>query len=90
LLSIVTPWEIAIKVSIGKLPDPGSIPSLIERGDLGVLPVDLEHVARVKSLPLHHRDPFDRMLIAQALAEKLTLVSNEAVFDRYGVKRVWE
>jgi PIN domain nuclease of toxin-antitoxin system len=54
-----------------------------------VLPLSLPHLARVSSLPFHHRDPFDRLLAAQARVEDLSLVSTDAVFKRYGVKRVW-
>ena len=89
-VSMVTAWEIAIKISIGKLTDPGNVEALLNEGGLIPLEISFNHIERSKSLPLHHRDPFDRMLIAQALAEKMTLISNEMVFDRYGVKRVWE
>ena len=89
-VSFVTGWEIAIKVSVGKLNDPGTIQSLVKRAGFDSLSIDFDHVEIYKALPLHHRDPFDRMLIAQALAENLTLISNETIFDAYGVKRLWD
>jgi PIN domain nuclease of toxin-antitoxin system len=89
-ISTVTVWEISIKVSIGKLPDPGLIEPLIARGRFNNLPIEFRHTELFKTLPLHHRDPFDRMLIAQALADDLTIISNETIFDAYGVKRVWD
>jgi PIN domain nuclease of toxin-antitoxin system len=54
-----------------------------------LLPIDVTHVARLQALPFHHRDPFDRMLAAQALVEGLTLVSADSAFDAYGMPRVW-
>jgi PIN domain nuclease of toxin-antitoxin system len=91
-VSAVTAWEIAIKVRAGKL-DAGPLSSgaaaEIERQGFLPLPITLEHAERAGALPAHHADPFDRMLIAQAQAENLRLVSNERLFDRYGVVRVW-
>jgi PIN domain nuclease of toxin-antitoxin system len=88
-VSLASAWEIAIKISIGKLLDPGAIPEILERAKFTPLEIAFDHIEQCKSLPLYHRDPFDRMLIAQAMAEDLTLVSNETVFDAYGVARVW-
>ena len=93
-VSMASLWEMAIKSNIGKLriPIPGSLNGLIDYlvGDgVSILPVGTGHVLRVESMALHHRDPFDRMLVAQALVDGLDLVSNEEVFDQYGVKRVW-
>jgi PIN domain nuclease of toxin-antitoxin system len=53
------------------------------------LPIDFKHTARVATLPFHHRDPFDRLLVAQALEEDLAVVTGDPVFGRYGLKRVW-
>lgn len=78
-------WEIAIKLSLGKLSLPGS---LLEALDiLGATPLDITpaHVVRVQSLAFHHRDPFDRMMIAQALEENLTIVTRDRSFRAYGV-----
>ncbi|MCI0464920.1 MAG: type II toxin-antitoxin system VapC family toxin [Gemmataceae bacterium] len=61
----------------------------IEDNDFEILPIEIRHAARVAALPFHHKDPFDRLLIAQALVDGFTLVSNEALFDTYGVKRLW-
>lgn len=85
--------EVAIKVSIGKYTVPGPLEDFFQRAikdnDIEVLPIEARHAAQVAALPFHHKDPFDRMLIAQALVEGLTLVSNEAAFAAYGVKRLW-
>ncbi len=81
------------KVRIGKLPEASRLAwgfaEHIRREGFLELPISLEHAERSGSLPGHHRDPIDRMLIAQAQAENLVLVSNEPVFDRYGVQRLW-
>jgi PIN domain nuclease of toxin-antitoxin system len=92
LLSIASCWELAIKVSRGRLALSKPIERLAEvlgGSEFQLLPIDLDDVARVATLPPHHRDPFDRMLIAQALGDGLTIVSADPVFKKYGVKRVW-
>ena len=92
-LSVVSAWEIAIKVSIGKLGlsmRPGAwVREQLATNQIALLPVELDHVARVADLPFHHKDPFDRMLIAQALCERLPVLSSDASFDAYGVERIW-
>jgi PIN domain nuclease of toxin-antitoxin system len=92
-VSPATYWEIAIKVSINKLALGAPYEDFLHRGivlnGFGILPVEPRHTARVATLPFHHKDPFDRLLIAQALVDDLTLVSNEALFDAYGVNRLW-
>jgi PIN domain nuclease of toxin-antitoxin system len=92
-ISPATYWEIAIKVRTGKYVLAGSYENFIQHNidanDFEILPIEVKHTAVVAVLPLHHRDPFDRLLIAQALVEDLTLVSNEALFDSYGVRRLW-
>ena len=92
-VSPATFQEVAIKVSIGKYTVPGPLEDFFQRGikdnDFEVLPIEARHAAQVAALPFHHKDPFDRMLIAQALVEGLTLVSSEGGFDAYGVKRLW-
>ena len=92
-VSAATAWEIATKYRLGKLPQAGP---LLERlaefladQRFEELSITLRHAQRSGSLPGPHRDPFDRMLIAQAQLENLTLVSNEVIFDRYGVQRLW-
>lgn len=86
-------WEIAIKIGIGKLELGQDWSRRLDRrmsqGNITVLPIGIRHCARVSKLPHHHRDPFDRLIIAQSLAEKLPVVSRDEHFDRYGVKRLW-
>ena len=65
------------------------LPAILERQGFGQLPITVQHGLAAGDLPGPHRDPFDRMLIAQAMATDMTLVSNETVFDRYGVRRLW-
>lgn len=92
LLSIASCWELAIKVSRGRLTlsrPIGRLAEVLGASELRLLPIDLDDVARVATLPFHHRDPFDRMLVAQALSEELVIVSADPVFRKYGVKRVW-
>lgn len=92
LISASVGWELAIKVNIGKFNTPDlarDLEPIITGAGFMPLPISLEHAVRAGLLPFHHRDPFDRMLIAQAQAERLALISNEEVFDRYGVERVW-
>jgi PIN domain nuclease of toxin-antitoxin system len=92
-VSPATFWEVAIKVSIGKYVLAGPLEDFFQRGikdnDFEILPIEVRHAAQVAALPFHHKDPFDRLLIAQALVEGLTLASKEAAFVAYGVKRLW-
>jgi PIN domain nuclease of toxin-antitoxin system len=81
-------WEIAIKRSLGKLELPDSWYAATFR-DFAELPITSEHARRAGELPPHHRDPFDRLLVAQALAEGLTLVTADPAFARYGVQVTW-
>ena len=93
LVSAASAWEIATKVRLGKLPIALDLAhdftAYLERERFETLAVSAEHGIRAGLLPGPHKDPFDRMLIAQALAENLAIVSNDLVFDGYGVKRVW-
>jgi PIN domain nuclease of toxin-antitoxin system len=93
LLSVAVPWELAIKTNTGKL-DAHQILCDIESGqlkmELEVLRAEISHVIRAGLLPLHHRDPFDRLLAAQALDLRVPIVSRDRVFDLYGVKRIWD
>jgi PIN domain nuclease of toxin-antitoxin system len=93
LFSLASCWELAIKLSLGKLrlaaPFEKFLPDQLARNGFRELPVTFRHVARVRQLPFHHRDPFDRMLAAQALEDDLAIVSGDPVFRAYGVKRVW-
>jgi PIN domain nuclease of toxin-antitoxin system len=92
-LSTASVWETAIKISTGKLrlPQPvGQIVNMeITRGDVQLLNIQLNHLVLIETLPFHHKDPFDRLLIAQAQAENLTVVSIDTAFDPYGVNRLW-
>lgn len=94
LVSLATPWEVAIKVSLGKLdvgePFTGFFPTFMSRSSFEWLPMRQQHFDQVVTLPFHHRDPFDRMLVSQALCEDISLVSRERVFDAYGVRRLWD
>ena len=92
-LSIASCWELAIKVSLGKLRVAQSlerfIPEQLTRNGFALFGVELRHVARVANLPFHHRDPFDRVLVAQALQDELAIVSADRIFRKYGVTVVW-
>jgi len=93
LVSIASLWELTIKISKGKLPQVGSsIQYLIDemreqRFDL--LPLRTSHLIALGSLEPHHRDPFDRLLIAQAVSERLPIVTSDAQFSRYPIEIVW-
>jgi PIN domain nuclease of toxin-antitoxin system len=86
-------WEIAIKISLGKYALPAPFKTFWDdqllANDFALLPISLSHTARVVDLPFHHRDPFDRLIIAQSLEEGLPVVSSDDMFDNYGVERVW-
>ncbi len=86
LVSAATLWEIAIKQALGHLRAPEELPDLLEAQGFLSLPVRAEHAWRVRSLPLHHRDPFDRLLVAQAQVEKLCLVTHDRRLERYDVR----
>ena len=92
-VSAATLWEIAIKVSLGKLelaqPLAQLLPDQLERNAVGLLAIRLEHLVMVAELPFHHRDPFDRLMVAQALVDQLVVVSNDAALDAYGITRTW-
>ena len=93
LVSAVSAWEIATKVRLGRLPAAADLVQNfvadLERERIEILPVDAEHGIRAGLLPGPHKDPFDRMLIAQALAEDVPIVSNDRALDGYGVRRLW-
>jgi len=92
-LSVGSLWEMAIKIGLGKLslgrPYETFIPDQLARTGIDLLTITFGHTARVLTLPSHHRDPFDRLLIAQALVEGLSIVGVDAAFDAYGVARLW-
>lgn len=89
LLSAAVVWEVAIKRSLGKLDAPGGFASTLLGAGAEPLAVSLDHAAAVEELPWHHRDPFDRLLVAQSTVEGAVLVTRDEVFHAYGVPIVW-
>jgi PIN domain nuclease of toxin-antitoxin system len=93
LFSLASCWEMAIKLSLGKLrldePIGTFVPAQLAANRFSLLEIGFRHVARVANLPFRHRDPFDGLLVAQALEEGLTVVTSDPVFPKYGVKRLW-
>jgi PIN domain nuclease of toxin-antitoxin system len=89
LVSAASLWEIAIKRSLGKLTAPDDLPERIVDEGFSWLPVSPLHAWQVRELPAHHRDPFDRLLVAQALAEHLPVITADPRFDAYGVEVRW-
>jgi PIN domain nuclease of toxin-antitoxin system len=93
LVSPASLWEIAIKISLGKYALPIPFAAFWEQqlliNNFTLLPISVAHTARVADLPYHHRDPFDRLLIAQSLVEKIPVVSSDVLFADYGVERIW-
>lgn len=86
-------WEIAIKISLGKYALPASFSEFwdeqLRTNNFTLLPIAVSHAARVADLPFHHRDPFDRLIIAQSLVEQIPVASSDKLFDSYGVERIW-
>jgi PIN domain nuclease of toxin-antitoxin system len=93
VVSAASAWEIATKFRIGKLPGAAEVATAfadhVAREGFETLAISVDHALRAGQLPGAHKDPFDRMLIAQCQAEHLVLASNEEVFDSYGVRRIW-
>lgn len=93
LVSIASCWEIAIKAGLGKLKLGEPANDLLSRelalNNFDLLPISLSHSTAVEVLARHHKDPFDRMLVVQSLIEGAPIVGADAIFDAYGVKRVW-
>lgn len=91
--SLASIWELAIKSSLSKITFKSNLEEFIEEHVKGnridVLKIELSHVLRIESLPFHHRDPFDRLLIAQAIEDNLAILGNDNIFDKYRVKRIW-
>ena len=92
-MSMASLWEMAVKVSLGKLTIPVPfeqfIPHQILINDFLILPITVPHVQYVAQLPFWHRDPFDRLLVAQCIIEEMIMVSRDRAFDDYGVRRTW-
>ncbi|AFY30525.1 type II toxin-antitoxin system VapC family toxin [Calothrix sp. PCC 7507] len=93
MLSIASIWEIQIKLQLGKLNLNSNLPALIDNqqrvNNLQLLPIELAHIYALNNLPNYHRDPFDRLLIAQATVEQIPIISIDAVFDNYPIQRLW-
>lgn len=93
LVSVASLWEMQIKIHLGKIKLKLSIKEIIknqqETNGIEVLPISLNHVLELENLPAVHKDPFDRLLIAQANAEQAALVSSDAIFSKYPVKVIW-
>ncbi len=91
-VSLVSLWEVSIKFPLGKLELPAApeeyVPARLAGESIELLPITLGHVLAVASLPLHHGDPFDRLLIAQARTSNLEIVTTDGIFDRYDVRTV--
>ena len=91
--SVASLWEIAIKASVGKLtlsaPFDEIFPDQIANNGIDLLSITSAHVSRITTLPFHHRDPFDRLLIAQAMIEQTQIVSADQALDAYSITRVW-
>jgi|SRR6186997_926119 len=89
VISAVVVWEVAIKRRLGNLEAPDDLTEQLERAAVDLLPITARHTDRAGVLPLHHRDPFDRLLIAQAALDDLTLVTADEAFERYDVEILW-
>lgn len=92
-ISPATYWEIAIKIGIGKYSLSESLQGFFERelaaNQFNILHIEPRHVTPLTTMPFYHRDPFDRLIIAQAMVEQIPVVSADALFDSYSVKRLW-
>lgn len=90
LVSVASLWEIAIKSALGKLNAPDDLPERVEALGFELLPITAEHAWRVRELPHHHGDPFDRVLIAQAQTDSLPIVTADPAFADYDVTVIWD
>jgi PIN domain nuclease of toxin-antitoxin system len=89
VVSAAVIWEVAIKRRLGKLDAPPNLLDYLDQAGVDLLPITARHADRVGTLPLHHRDPFDRLLVAQADIDGLVLVSGDAELRRYGTEVLW-
>lgn len=93
LLSIASVWEMAIKYSIGRLqfaqPFQAFMSHQLTKNSIQLLDINFDHTTIVASLPFHHKDPFDRMIIAQSIVEQVPIISIDTIFDAYGATRLW-
>ena len=89
---MISAWELIIKISIGKLRFPGDAAGFIQvaqNNDIAIIPIETAHLTALKELPMIHRDPFDRLLIATALAEEITLITADENIAHYNVPQIW-
>ena len=90
-VSAVSTWEIAIKSALGKITvDVAAVVHAMRTSDFEELPIAIRHTVRLRTLPTHHRDPFDRLLMAQGLEERLTIVTHDPIFGAYHVSTLWD
>lgn len=93
-LSVASLWEMAIKVSIGKLTVPLPFTRLVRQhvtgNNIDVLPIEPEHLDEQREMPFHHRDPFDRLIIAQAITEEMPVVGRDTAFEAYPIRLLWK
>ena len=93
VLSVSSLWEMAIKISLGKLellrPFEQLIREQLRENSIDILPIELEHLSKVIDIPFHHRDPFDRLIIAQAVTEDIPVISSDTIFKKYTVEVIW-
>jgi PIN domain nuclease of toxin-antitoxin system len=93
ILSVASIWEMAIKHSVGKLSFSIPFPQFIEQemrlNSMDLLPIEISYINIISTLPLHHRDPFDRLLISQAIVENMPILSVDIAFDAYPIQRIW-
>ncbi len=89
LVSAVSAWEVAIKTALGKLEAPENLLDIVEASGLEWIPVEPREAYVAGGLPVHHRDPFDRLLVAQSMERSIRVISHDDVFDRYDVPRTW-
>jgi PIN domain nuclease of toxin-antitoxin system len=92
-VSIASIWEIGILMSLKRIKLKMKVSDLVQvaqdQGDIEILPISSEHIDKLVSLPFHHRDPFDRLIIAQSLSEKSPLISKDSIADKYSCRRIW-
>ena len=90
---LISPAKIAIKISVGKYRLNGSYEAFWKKGmqdnNIRILPIEVHHTSRLTSLPYHHKDPFDPLMVAQVMAEDIPLISNDSMLDAYGIRRIW-
>ena len=92
-LSLASIWELSIKIGLNKINLSIPLKKFVDIHILGnnieILNINLNHIYRIEKLPLHHRDPFDRLIISQAIEENLPIIGNDKIFDNYKIKRIW-